>query len=106
MQRSISMDAVKELAKSAPDQGELIYGIYGLVFPDFDKIAHIVGHPLCSPNTWAKIFKICAYYDREHHPNLLPGGAWMNWGFGSADSLPDDVVETGTCSIEYRVVEE
>jgi hypothetical protein len=67
-------------------QGDALVAIYRLVFDsDWDKIVKLDGWPACNKETWKVISKSFMEFDRVHHPDVLPGGAWMNSGFSSLD---------------------
>ena len=63
-------------------QGDALVAIYRQAFgPVWDKIVKLDGWPECSKETWTAIAEMFVKFDRQHHPDVLPGGAWMNNGF-------------------------
>jgi len=67
-------------------QGDALVAIYRLAFgSDWDRAVKVDGWPACNKETWKAISKLFMEFDRVHHPDVLPGGAWMNSGFSSLD---------------------
>lgn len=76
----------------APDQGAVWVNLYKLVYPNFDRIAHINGYPTVGEKTHKYIFTKFIQFDKAHHPEVMAGGLWMNSGFGCDRSLVEWVV--------------
>ena len=76
-----SIDACFEDAKA---QADYVVGLYRLVFPNYDQIASVDGHPACTQKLWTYIADKAMNWDRVHCPGVLPGGAWMNYGFATS----------------------
>jgi len=110
-------------------QVDVLVSIYRLVFgDDWDKAVKIDGWPECNKNTWTEICKMFQEFDRTHHPDVLPGGRWMNNGFSSAGKDLSDwevrlcgivtaetpyryvirqlILDDGTFAERYRIVKE
>ena len=81
-------------------QSDVIIWLYQMVFPDWDKIKKVKGFPKINKNTNHKLFSRMIKFDKKHHPNVMPGGIWMNNGFSSleGDHLEDWEVEP--CEVE------
>jgi hypothetical protein len=86
----VKLDAaeVERIFKESQNQKQAADELYRLVFPDCDSIGKIHGYPRVSQETSVKLFEQFIAFDREHHPDVLPGGYWMNCGF-SGTSNPD-----------------
>lgn len=78
-----AIDAVFDNAKT---QGDYILGIIRLVHPDFDEIAEFNGFIAASPTLWEYIDQKAILFDQLHHPGVIAGGAWMNYGFATEKS--------------------
>lgn len=76
----------------APDQHKVWENLYRLVYPEFDRIAHINGYPAVGEKTHKYIFAKFIQFDKAHHPEVMAGGLWMNSGFGCDRSLVEWVV--------------
>lgn len=65
--------------------------LYQLVFPDWDNIDKLDGYPQVNENTNNYIMGKFIELDRKYHPNVIPGGLWLNLGFSSLNTkiLPD-----------------
>jgi hypothetical protein len=75
-------------------QQDVIVRLFKLLYPEWDRIVKLDDYPHCNENTWKYILRRFQELDRERHPDAMPGGAWMNWGFSSSGSdLPDFAVE-------------
>lgn len=83
------------------DQGLMLEALYRMIFPDWDRIIALDGWPECNKATAVYITKRFMEFDREHHPDVLNGGAWMNSGWSQqGQDLPDWHVRT--CPVRYR----
>ncbi len=74
---------VDAIFDTATHQSEVLVRLYQLVYPNWDAIAEVDGHPQCHPATGQYLMQRAMAFDRKHHPNVFAGGAWMNNGFGS-----------------------
>ena len=83
-------------------QADVIVSIYRIVFPRWDEIKKIDGWPRVNKRTWGYICTKFFAFDKAHHPNVMAGGAWMNSGFGSDDSLPNWKVSMDGVSVTYK----
>jgi hypothetical protein len=63
------------------NQQDVIVDLYKLVLPDWDQIQRLKGHPEVGIELALFICRKFQDFDRQHHPNCMPGGAWMNYGF-------------------------
>ncbi len=88
-------DAVIELPQPA-DHHEILVGLYRRAFgADFDRATKVAEAPRCSQATWQYICLAFQRFDRRRHPDVLPGGLWLNAGFGVDESMPDWTVSGG-----------
>jgi hypothetical protein len=98
----VRLDAkqVQDLFAAAHDQWEPLFGLYRMVYPDWEQIAHVDGFPKCSEKTWEQIAKWFMAFDQVHHPDVIPGGCWFNHGFSSEKEMGDWLVEP--CPVTYK----
>lgn len=87
---------VEKLFETCDHQMDVVIGIYKMVYPNWDDIESIDGFPTINRTTNEKFFKLFTKFDRKNHPNVIPGGIWMNHGFSEEDGLDDwEVVPCG-----------
>lgn len=92
----LSADHIAAVFTAAQTQEDYILGLFRLVHPDFDQIKGFSGAPVCSPDTWKRICQLAQDVDgrlnktRDYDKQILPGGAWMNYGFSArgGEELP------------------
>ena len=68
-------------------QKKVMADLYKLVLPDWEKIEKIEGYPEAGRELSIFISKQFMQFDRKHHPDCMPGGAWMNTGFSVNSNL-------------------
>jgi hypothetical protein len=92
---------IKAIFSRHDRQEDVLIGLYQMVFPDWDQIKLIHGHPTAGEDLWIFICSQFQEFDRIHHPACVPGGAWVNFGFSvSKDQSPWEIV-FDNCTIEY-----
>lgn len=74
---------VDAIFATATTQGEVLTRLYQLVYPNWDDVEQIHDFPQVHPSTGDYLMQQAITFDRRHHPDVLPGGAWLNSGFGS-----------------------
>lgn len=87
---------VKQIFDQALSQADYILGLMRILHPDFDQIQRLNANPVCSKDTWTRICEYAQAVDarincsRSMLQQLLPGGAWMNYGFSArgGEELP------------------
>lgn len=91
---------IEKIFEESQHQGEAVIALYRLFIPDWEAIKKINGYPSAgyklSRLIWGKFME----FDREHHPDCMAGGAWLNWGFRENKSLNDWQIDLSTCIIE------
>lgn len=95
-------EAINELFEAAEHQEQVLVGIYKLYIKDWDVIGKIHGWPACGKKMWCWVCGKFQEFDQSHHPEVLPGGAWMNTGFSSDKNLKDWEVSLDNCSFRYK----
>jgi hypothetical protein len=82
-------DVVIELPQPS-SQAEVAVALYRLVYgDDWDAAVGVDGWPKVSPATAKYLFEKFIELDRRCHRGVLPGGLWLNVGFGQDESIPD-----------------
>ncbi|MGO9531067.1 MAG: hypothetical protein ACLP3B_07785 [Syntrophobacteraceae bacterium] len=97
-----SKQVIDDIFEAAQSQEEALVKIYKRYFPDWDSIKFIHGWPTCSKEMWRYICQKFQALDRKYHPNVLPGGAWMNNGFSSTENLKGWELDKTTSQVEYK----
>lgn len=94
------------IVAEAKSQDEILIGLYKMVFPDWDRIEELKGWPSCSNITYDLIAHVCHQFDRKHHPEVISGGMWMNWGFTIDDDVPDWEIDDSSCDVILKEPQE
>lgn len=82
-------------------QSDALEDIYRLVLPDWERIEKVHGYPEAGTGMWEFICKRFQKFDREHHPAVMPGGAWMNAGFSVNRSIQPWEIRFTNCSVDF-----
>lgn len=99
----LTKEQIDKVFEEKTDQGEALLAIYGLVFPDWERIKKVNGWPKCSDETWKYICRKFMELDRKYHSSM-PGGLWMNQGFSSSPDerkLSFGEVDMEGCEVVY-----
>lgn len=91
---------LEPLFENCDDQGDVVVGIYRKFVPDYDNIEQISGHPSCGKQMSLWLFEKFFEFDKKHHPDVMAGGAWLNWGFSTNEKLGWEV-SLETCKLVY-----
>ena len=97
--KTLSMEQVDACFKRE-HQAKVLVALYRLVYPEWDKIDHVVDWPKCGPAISHYVMARMMVYDREHHPNVWAGGAWMNSGWSRDETLKDWQVEVAPVTMQ------
>jgi len=84
------------------NQQDVVVDLYRIAVPDWDRIVKVKGHPQAGYDLNVFIFRCFMEFDRKHHPDVLPGGAWLNWGFSTNRNMDPWGIDPSTCSFEYE----
>ena len=98
----LDLEKVEEVFRNSTHQGEVLEKLYRMVFPDWDRIERLEGWPVVNRGTWKHIAKLFMEFDKKHHPEVLPGGLWLNKGFSWDDEVPAGYVDLERCKIIYK----
>ncbi|MHA1342283.1 MAG: hypothetical protein ACTSO2_20105 [Promethearchaeota archaeon] len=104
----LDKEKIDQLFKEKKDSGEIIVELFKTAIPNFDKVKKIHGYLKVSKKTNEYLFEKFIEFDKKNKPGILPGGAWLNYGFSSYDSniIDDFVVEYNETMIEYKGVDQ
>jgi len=83
----LDKETIDKIFKKPKHQNDAVLGLYKTVIPDFDVVEKVQGYPRANPELNKYIFSKFMEFDRKQHPGVMPGGAWMNWGFSSDGNL-------------------
>jgi len=86
----LSKKTIDRIFEEAKTQDDYVIGLHRVVYPDWDDIEKLLGFPHTSKATANYIFGKAIAFDKEHHPNVQAGGAWLNWGFSTLDDTVRD----------------
>lgn len=78
--------------EKAQVQEEYLLELHRLVIPDWERVVRLEDHVRCSPELWHYLCEKAMAFDRQKHPEALPGGLWLNYGFGADESLAGDEI--------------
>ena len=92
---------LQEIFEESEHQDSVIVKLYKMLFPDWDKIQRIEGFPVVGKALNEYIFNLFIEFDREHHPECVNGGAWINQGFSSNDRLGPWEISLENCKLIY-----
>ena len=101
--KKLTKQKIDDIFQNAEIQSDYWFSLYRHVFPEWDNIESIDGHPRTSKNTSNYIFDKAIAFDKENHPKVISGGLWMNSGFGSKDDMKDWEVNFNECNIKWKV---
>ena len=93
---------IKTIFEKRKHQMEIVFDLYRLAIPDWDNVAKCDGHPKINEEHNRLIFRLFGEVDRKNHPGVIPGGAWLNWGFSTDNSIPDNEIHTEAAILTYK----
>lgn len=95
-------ERIEAIFASAQHQSEYVLALYRLAIPDFDNVIEVDGFPRAHPTVIDCVFALAIEFDRRHHPNVLPGGMWLNHGFSADPTLPPWTVSVEGVPVRYK----
>lgn len=101
----ITKEEIDEIFKNAREQADYLIELYKKVFPNWDNIEKVEDFPKAGKEINNYIMGKAIAYDREHHPDVLNGGLWMNNGFSGLDSKNVDDWEVQPCEVTLKTPE-
>ena len=97
-----SRSMLKKLSPNTPTSKTLLLTFTKWFFSNWDEIAKIEGHPKIGLAFWTFVWHRFLDFDRMFHPEVMAGGAWLNWGFSCDRKLGDWKVDISNCTIERK----
>ncbi len=99
-------EEITNIFSTAETQQQAALALYRKALPDYDRLEKIEGYPRVSHSTAVRLFDLFINFDKEHHPDVMPGGLWLDCGFaGSAEgNLPDWTVDLSRVKLHYAPV--
>ena len=93
--------------KNKNHQSEVFFSLYEIPIPNVrsENIESISGWPKVNRKTNEYIMKKFINYDIKIHPDVVPGGLWMNSGFSDIreeEELLDWKISMENCKINYK----
>lgn len=79
--KSTLQERIKTIFEKHCHQERVLVDIYRLVLPDWEQIKEVEGYPEAGDELWKFICRLFQDFDRKNHPDVMPGGIWMNTGF-------------------------
>jgi hypothetical protein len=93
---------IRSLFQENDHQDQVLLELYRLVIPQWDKVETIRGSLEIGDQGWVFICGLFIKFDREHHRDCLPGGAWVNRGFSVNPRLSPYDLSYANCIITYQ----
>ena len=92
---------LEPLFDESEHQEDVVVGVYRKFVPNYDDVEQIQGHPKCGKEMSLWLFEKFIEFDKKHHPDVMAGGAWLNWGFSTDEKLGWEV-SLGACTMAYK----
>jgi len=92
---------LQTIFEESDHQDSVIVKLYKMLFPDWQKIQRIEGFPTVGKALDEYIFNLFVAFDQEHHANVFNGGAWINQGFSTNESLEPWEISLENCKVIY-----
>lgn len=101
--KTLKKDELDKLFETKKHQADVVEAIYRMIFTDYDSIEKLNGYPRVSRETNDYFFDKFIAFDKEHSPDVLAGGLWLNKGFSTDEciTVPFTVVVSANI-IEYK----
>ena len=105
MRAQLIPEQVQEVFEKAEHQAEYIIGMYVLAYgaERWERITSVNGWPKVNERTALDLMDRAIHKDIKLHPDVVPGGGWMNRGF-SCDT--QDSLGLADYEVELAEVEE
>ena len=100
--KKLTQEMIDDVFETATDQSDATISLFRIAFPEWDNITSVGGYPHVSKATSEYIFGKAMAFDKEHHPDVLASGMWMNYGFSAKDGVEDWTVDTSECNVELK----
>ena len=101
--KSLSKETIDTIFEMAKEQSDYALGLYTYVVDNWDAVISVNGYPKVNQETADYIFGKAIEYDKAHHPDVLSGGLWLDYGFGVGEhcepwtvQYDEDIIQYGT----------
>ena len=99
--KPLSKATIDTIFEMANEQGDYCLSLYSYVIPNWDGVISVKGYPKISPETGEYIFSKAIAYDKEHHPDVIAGGLWLNYGFDIDKNVEPWTVQYDEDDVQY-----
>jgi hypothetical protein len=99
--KTLSKDTIDTIFEMANEQGEYWLRLYNYAIPNWSTVFFINGYPKVNPETAEYIFGKAIEYDKVHHPDVLSGGLWLDYGFGVGENIEPWTVQYDEDDVYY-----
>ena len=90
---------IQEIFAKHEHQNDVLVDIYKLIFPNWNQIESIEGHPEAGHTLWKFICNKFIEFDHKYHPKVFKGGIWLNTGFSTNSNLNPWEISFENCNI-------
>lgn len=104
--QELSKETIDNIFETATGQQECVKELYKVAIPDWEKVEKVNGFPKVGVVTHAYLFDKAIAFDKKHHPDVMAGGAMLNWGFSVDEDIKDWKVYVGNVTLIYKHEEE
>jgi hypothetical protein len=94
--------AIQKIFSKHDHQNNVMADLYRLVLPDWEQIEKIQGYPEAGRQLSVFISEQFMQFDRQHHPDCMPAGAWLNTGFSCNSNLDPWQISLKNCRITMK----
>jgi len=98
----LNKETVEAIFETSTTQHQAIEDLYRLLYPDYNRIKQIHGHPKVGAELSKTIWDLFIAFDKKHHPDVMAGGAYLNWGFSTDNTLDPWGYSTEGVRVEYE----
>lgn len=99
--KSLSKATIDTIFEMANEQGDYCLSLYSYAISNWNTVISVNGYPKVNPETAEYIFGKAIEYDKVHHPNVVFGGLWLNYGFGIDKNVEPWTVQYDEDDVQY-----
>ena len=101
--KTLSKDTIDTIFEMVEEQGEYLVRLYNYAIPNWSTVFLINGYPKVNPETGEYIFGKAIEYDKAHHPDVVFGGLWLNYGFSLDKNVEPWTVQYDEDIVQYGI---
>ena len=94
--------AIRAIFSKHDHQNSVMADLYRLVLPHWEQIQKIQGYSEAGRQLSVFISEQFMRFDRQHHPDCMPGRAWMNARFSCNPNLGPWQISLKNCRITMK----